>query len=237
MQCVAPPELSDGQLLAYLDGEVGSNVAAHLTLCPSCRGRAGQLARLLGRMTLSLYRFDCPEPAELGEYHLGLVPTARAVELAEHLVHCPHCRTETAQLQDFLVDTARDLEPSIVERVRILVARLLTGGSTAGPTLTPALAGFRGGYDAPLVFEAGDIQITLTAEPSEKAPDRHTLFGLVIGLESPEAQVQLWQAGRLADETTIDAAGNFVLDEMATGRYELVILGPGVEIHLQDVQV
>jgi anti-sigma factor RsiW len=236
MQCISPPELNDGQLLAYLDDAADAAVARHLTDCAACRQRARQLARLLGRMTASLYRLDCPASAELGEYQVGVLAQPQMAAIATHLAECPHCRAEVAQLQGYLADLAHPVEPSIVERAKVLVARLLSGGGVSGPALTPALAGLRGG-DAPLVYEAGDAQLTLTVEAPEQAPERRTLFGLLIGAELPGARVQLWQATRLAGETTIDAAGNFVLANLDASGYELVISNRELEIHVQDVNL
>jgi anti-sigma factor RsiW len=236
MQCVSPPELNDSQLLAYLDSAADAAVARHLTDCPACRQRARQLARLLGRITVSLYRLDCPASVELGEYQLGLLGRPQATAIAAHLAECPHCRAEVAQLRSYLADIAQTEEPNIVERAKVLIARLVSGASTPGPALTPALAGLRGG-DAPLVYEAGDIQITLTVEASEQAPARQTLFGLLIGAELAGARVQLRQGAQLIGETTIDAAGNFVLTNVDTSSYELVISGPELEIRIQDVNL
>jgi anti-sigma factor RsiW len=236
MQCMSPPELNDGQLLAYLDDAADAAVARHLADCPACRQRAGQLARLLGRMTSALYRLDCPTSAELGEYQLGLLPQPQRAALAAHLAECPHCRAEVAQLRWYLADLTRAEAPNIVERAKVLVARLVSGASTPGPALMPALPGLRGG-DAPLVYEAGDVQITLTVEASEQAPERRTLFGLLIGAELAGARVRLRQATRLAAETAIDAAGNFVLTNLETSSYELVISDRELEIHVQDVNL
>jgi anti-sigma factor RsiW len=236
MRCISSPELNDGQLLAYLDDTADAAVARHLADCPACRERVRQLARLLGRITVSLYRLDCPASAELGEYQLGLLPRPQRAALAAHLAECPHCRAEVAQLQGYLADLARAEEPGIVKRARVLVARLIGGTSTPGPALTPALAGLRGG-DAPLIYEAGDVQITLTVEASEQAPERRTLFGLLIGAELTGARAQLWQGAQLTDETTIDAAGNFVLANLDASGYELVISSRELEIHIQDVKL
>ena len=167
MECVAPPQLDDSQLLAYIDGEAAPPVATHLARCPACRERAQGLGRLIGRMTVALYRLDCPTSTALGEYQLGLLADDAAI--SAHLTECVHCRAEVAQLQGFLAATEREFEPGIVKRAQVLVARLLGGGRRSGPALTLGLAGVRGG-DAPLIYEAGDLQITLTVEQAEPVP-------------------------------------------------------------------
>src|SRR5687767_10210544 len=82
MECVDPPELNESQLLAYIDGDAGPAVAMHLARCPACRARAVQLGRLIGRMTVMLYRLDCPPAIDLGEYQLGLVPETQVGAIA-----------------------------------------------------------------------------------------------------------------------------------------------------------
>ena len=235
MQCLSPPELNDSQLLAYLDGVADAAVETHLASCRSCRQRAQQLARLLGRMTVWLYRLECPASTDLGEYQLGLLPQPQLAGITAHLAECLHCRAEVAQLQGYLADTARDEEPGIVERARVLLARLLSSSPPA-PALAPALAGIRGGGDTLLVYEAGDVQVTLTIEVSQQQPEQRTLFGLVIGAEQA-AQVQLWLGTQLVSEATIDTGGNFVIAGLAAASYQLIISGPGLEVYIQDMQV
>src|SRR5690606_12728269 len=136
MSCVLPPELEDRDLLAYLDGQTTRRVLAHLEQCAHCRERANRLAQLQTQLTAHLYRADCPQPAELGEYHLNLLPAGRAAEVAAHLAGCPRCRQEVAQLQAYLGSLAPDLEPGLLdiarERVRVLVAQLVSGWAPGG---------------------------------------------------------------------------------------------------------
>lgn len=235
MECVAPPQLNDSQILAYIDGDAAVSVTAHLVDCPACRERARQLGRLMGRMTVMLYRLDCPTSLELGEYQLGLLPEVNRSATAAHLTECPHCRAEIMQLQGFLADTAPELQPGLVTRVRVLVATLLSGRSMPGPALTPGLAGVRGG-DAPLVYEAGDLQITLSVE-WDQATNRHSLFGLILGAELPDGRVRLWRDQHLAGETRVDEFGNFVIMDLEAAIYDLVITGSELEVHLPDVGI
>jgi anti-sigma factor RsiW len=101
MACVSPPEPADRDLLAYIDGEPDDRVAVHLEQCPHCRERAQHLARLQDILTAHLYRFNCPPPATLGEYHLGVLPGDRAAAVTQHLAECPRCGSEIAQLKDY----------------------------------------------------------------------------------------------------------------------------------------
>jgi anti-sigma factor RsiW len=238
MECVHPPELHDRQLLAYLDGEATAPVVAHLSQCPACRERARELAHLQARLTSHLYRLECPTPHELGEYQMGILTQAQAAAVAEHLIECPHCIAEVAQLNRYLADLSDELEPSIVERVRVLVARLIGGGTRAGtPALAPAMAGIRGEDAEPLVYQAGDVQITIMIEPDTEQPDRQMLLGLLVAAGTEAWQAQIWQAAQLIANAPVDPAGNFILADLAPGVYELTLHGPDLEIHIPAMSV
>lgn len=250
MSCVSPPELTDTELMSYVDGEAEADVAAHLARCPHCRERAHRLARFQGRLTAQLYRLTCPSPAELGEYHLGLLPESQAAAIDQHLAECPHCAREVAQLRDYLTGLAPDLELNPLERVReqirTLVAQLVRSSSGLGGTgmLSPAYAGVRGAAEslaaAPQeqvsVYEADDIQITVEVQNDTEQPDRKVLLGLVLGMGARGAEAHLWQADRPVSRTPVDDLGNFCFASIASGSYELILTGPGVEVHIQDLE-
>ena len=245
MACVSPPELNDRELLTYIDGEADQQVVAHLERCSHCREKAHRLARLQDRLTTRLYRFTCPSPVELGEYHIGLLPRDQAAAVARHLAECPRCTREVAQLKDYLAELAPALEPSplerIKERARVLVARLVNGGLEAGllgqPALAPAYAGLRGEEKEPTLYQADDIQVAIEIQEDAEQPDRKVLLGLVIGTGPSGVEAHLWQADQHVAVVSVDELGNFVIPDLAPGSYELILSGSEIEIHMQDLQV
>jgi hypothetical protein len=233
-------------LLAYLDGEPDDQVAAHLERCSHCLERAQALARLQGDLVARLYRFECPAPAELGEYHLDLLPRDRAMAVTRHLAKCPRCATEVAQLKDYLAERESDLSLRRLEwtgeQLRLLVARLVNGGAGNGPAgqtaLVPAFSAVRGEEREPLFYQAEEIQVVLEVHPDADHPERWSILGLVIGVDDPLAlQVYVWQAGQHAATIPVEDTGNFFILNLAAGRYELILDGPGVEIHIQELDV
>jgi hypothetical protein len=245
MACVSPPELNDRELLTYIDGEADQQVVAHLERCSHCRQKAHRLARLQDRLTARLYRFTCPSPVELGEYHVGVLPRDQAAGVARHLAECPHCTREVTQLKDYLAELAPALGPSplerIKERARVLVARLVNGGWEAGllgqPALAPAYAGVRGEEREPYLYQADDIQVAIEIQEDAEQPDRRVLLGLVIGTEPSGVEAHLWQADQRVAVVPVDELGNFVIPDLAPGSYELILSGPEIEIHIQDLRV
>ncbi|HEY4688946.1 MAG TPA: hypothetical protein VIK33_06520 [Anaerolineae bacterium] len=240
MTCVSPPELDDIQLMAYLDGEVDHSVVSHLAHCPYCRDKADRLAHLQHRLATRLYRIECPSPMELGEYHLGLLDSTRTATVARHLDECPHCTHEIAELKTYLNHLAPTLELSLPDRIKVLIARLVSGAQGAAServTLTPAFAGIRGEQAGPAVYQTDGVQVAIEIQSDVEQPDRQVMLGLVTGLETRPLTAHLWQAERLVTTAPVDEAGNFVIPHLTPGRYELILSGPDVEIHIQALEV
>ncbi|MDY6877282.1 MAG: hypothetical protein SWK90_13910 [Chloroflexota bacterium] len=245
MACTVPPELNDRDLLTYIDGEADDQVVAHLEQCLSCREKVCRLARLQDRLTTQLYRITCPPPMELGEYHVGMLPHDKAAAVAHHLAECPHCAREVAQLKEYLAELAPALElgplERIKERARVLVARLVNGGLEAGllaqPALAPVYAGVRGEREEPYLYQADDVQIAVEVQDDTERPGHKVILGLVLGTEPDGLEAHLWQANQRVIVVSVDDLGNFVIPNLAPGSYELILCGPEVEIHIQELQV
>jgi hypothetical protein len=189
-----------------------------------------------------MYRITCPDPLELGEYHLGVLSQDRSAAVAEHLAECPHCRHEIAQLTDYLAE----LEPSprhdpvnqAMDTIRVIVARLVSGGALGQPALSPAFASVRGGEQGPLIYEAGEVQTMIEIQEDANRPDHRTILGLAIGLDVPqETTAHLWATEQCLATVPVDELGNFVLPNVVRGHYELMLSGPKTEIHIQDLAI
>jgi hypothetical protein len=193
------------------------------------------MANIEKQLAAQLYRVTCPTTEELGEYHLHLVSGSRAITIKRHLDNCPHCRAELAQLQTYLADLARDVGHSVSDRVKIWIARLIPPGMSSGG-LQPALA-LRGQDDGPLMYEAGDAQLTLEIQDDPQKAGARTILGLLIGVEPVETAAHLWQEAENVAQVPVNEFGNFVFAGLAPGAYELIVSGPDFEIHLQELAV
>ena len=118
--------IRDAHLLAYLDGELDPETAAQIEASPELQARVQSLARFEARLKRGLFRLDCPDGLQLTEYAAGRLPIGQHETINRHLHSCPHCSAELITIRDFLNETKEDLEPSLVTRIRVLVARLLT---------------------------------------------------------------------------------------------------------------
>jgi hypothetical protein len=241
MKCVSPPELNDRELLVYIDGEADRRVVAHLERCSYCRQKARRLARLQEGLANELYRFTCPSTLELGEYHLGILPSDQAAAVAHHLTECPHCAREVAQLKSYLGELASDLEFGPLERIKVLVARLVHEGREFGrsglPALAPACAGLRGEEKGPRLYQADDVQVVIEVQDDAEQQGRKVLLGLLTEIDSHDFEAHLWRAERLVATAAVDELGNFVISGLAPGIYELILCSLEVEIHIQTLEI
>ncbi len=245
MICANNPQLDDVELLLTLDGEASPEVAMHVSQCPQCSQRAAELAGAQRLATARLFRAACPSALELGEYHLGMLPAVRTTAVQQHVAACPHCTEELAQLTAFMDSPDPYLHTApwtaLRQQVNVLVARL-AGGMQAGglfgpPALAPTLAGLRGDAGGPLTYEAGDAQIILEIQRDGQQAGRHALVGLVMGLDGQAIQATLWCEEQRIVSVPVDDLGNFTMDDLAPGRYELILAGDQDEVHIQDLHV
>lgn len=249
MVCVSPPQPDDTRIWSYLDGEADLDIRAHIEQCPHCRQRALQLAALQERLLVGLYRAVCPTPDELGEYHLGVLPTDQASAVTRHLAECSHCAREIAQLQAFLADLSPAQEPAsapgpleqVRDRVRTLIAQLSNTGSAFGtigvPGLRPAMAGIRGQEQMAYCYQAGGIEVVINHQPDYEQPGCRAVLGLVIGLESTGVVATLWQRDQQIATSQVDDLDTFYLPGVAPGIYELLFTGPEIEVLIEDFKI
>lgn len=229
-------EMDDAQLFAYLDGEADAETAARIEASGAYRQRAKELAKMQNRLKAKLYRHDCPDPLQLGEYHLGLLSRRRAREINSHLAKCLHCSAELAGMKTFLAEEPAGAQPGLGERARVLVARLLSGPAEGLAGQAPAF-GLRGESQGILLYEAGEVQVALEIQPDASRPDEMTLLGLITGMEAGQAQVRLVRGGEEAGLAQVDELNNFIFEGLARGEYELIITSPTLELHILSLRV
>lgn len=245
MICQNTPQLDDVELLMALDDEADLEVAMHVSNCPQCQQRSAELASLQQVAAARLFRATCPSSLELGEYHLGMLPPTRSASVQQHVAACPHCAQELTQLDSFLNIADPHLHPApwevIKRHVKVVVARLASGPQRNNlfgqPAFAPALAGLRGEQSGPLTYEAGDVQIILDIQDDEQQAGRKAIIGLILGWDTEEVVVRLWSDERLVSTVTVDMFGNFAIDGLMPGAYEMFVTNEPVEIHIQELKV
>ena len=143
LACISDTPLTDEDLIACLAGEAGEEVTGHLNACPACAERAREFAAMQTALKSVLYRIDCPDSRQIGEYYLDLLPPEQREAIRAHLAQCPHCARELADLAKFLGDSPLPVEESSPARPNLQIlweafdARRVMGRFFAGRTPPP----------------------------------------------------------------------------------------------------
>src|SRR6266536_5903792 len=106
MECSSPPPLTDDQLSAALDQAAAPDVIDHLASCASCAARLEAAQQAEQSMRSALYRWDCPTPQTIADYHLGRPSAEEQRAIVRHLETCARCSEELAELVLFMRDEA-----------------------------------------------------------------------------------------------------------------------------------
>jgi hypothetical protein len=235
-------QFNDADLLAYLDGEVDPEVASQIERSPAARERAEELARLQSRLTARLYRMECPKSETLGEYHLGLLPQSESIDVAKHLLECPHCTRELDQLRDYLSERAFPLKPDPFKGIKVLIARWVRekGGShsTGELAFAPAFAMLRGSSQGPVSLEADGILIILDIQPA--ATERVTILGQVAADEQDlwtGSTIEVRQEGVQICTAVVDDLGAFSCGELSPGQAELLLISKSGTVVLANIEI
>ena len=188
------------------------------------------------KMISVMYRAFCPESTELGEYQLGLISGERGESIRKHLAECPHCTKELEQLQNYLSSLSGDIELTLGERVKIWIARQVTG--LAPDQLTPAPAyALRGNAEGQVTYQAGEAQLTFEIQHDPDTPGKKSLLGLILGIDPADMEAALWQTGEMVAKSSVDELGNFMLPQLDPGKYDIILSKMDVEIHIQDFEI
>lgn len=246
-----PPDLADGDLLAYIEGAADDvtrqRIDRLLAQSPELRTELTGMARLHEALASRLGSGRASSRQELGEYALGLLPPDRAAELAQQLSGDPQLRRELAELQAFLaspeLSPAPESKPGVLvslgRQVNVIVAQLVQGFANLGagmPALAPASV--RGEAGASAAYEAGAGRLVIIVQPDISRPQLRSVLGLLIDIERPESLAALlYEGDRLAAEAACDELGNFTLAGLSPQTYDLVLRGATLEVIVPDLVV
>lgn len=234
--CIAPNEIQEGDLLAYLDGAAPPGVAAHLARCAFCAAEAAGLAALDATLLAAHVRVACPAPDELLRYQAGLLSRAARRRLKQHLTTCAACQADLARLALPLLARA---PVSVVERLRQAGATIMA--ALQPPALQPALA--VRGEEAPLrQFSAAPYQVQLRVIAPALAGESWRVEGqlsLSSGDLLPPAarQADLALADVLSSSDRIDDFGFFAFDNVLPGAYFLHLTLPDANLLIESFEV
>jgi hypothetical protein len=230
MECIAPDEITEEELLAYGDGEADEIAVEHIARCPYCAERALALATDQLALRILFHRVECPDAHTLGEFHLGLLTADEG------------CTTEVKDLDSFLQEVPIALVvPPVQGQVKRLVARLAPSPPDQA-TQQPALA-FRGAAAAPPdVYQAENIRMVVGLEADGLHAGRKMLLGFTTREGKPiegltGARVQLIRRGQTVAMEQVDTLGNFMFSDLSSGEYELVLFTDREQVVIETILI
>jgi hypothetical protein len=238
--CQGPGTVPSELLVAYVDGEAPLAVVEHVRACPACAAEAASLAQVQDALRARLGQLACPPPQVLGEYALALhAPEARSA-VARHVLECPGCAGELADLRVFLAEVPAPIAEGALAGVAGTIRRLVAAILPPSPAMAPlALRG--AGEGAARTYRAADLTISLG--PGARLPGgQASLIGLIVGggeetTIAPGGTAQLLSPAVATRQAPIDELGNFVFDDVPPGRYQLELHFPNLVVVLEDVEV
>ena len=208
MECSSPPPLTDDQLSAALDQAAAPDVIGHLASCASCAVRLDAARQAEQSLRSAMYRWDCPTPQTLADYHIGRPSAEEQRAIMRHLETCARCSEELAELVLFMRDEAPPAAPAELSPARRTVSRGWSLARLLPRAPAPAL---RGGASAPLMFEADD-GVTIFLEIQPAGDGQAELRGQLVADDQDDwvgALVELRQSGELRATAAIDDLGTF----------------------------
>jgi len=251
--CIWPVALDDLALIAAIDGEAGSDVMAHLRDCPYCSERAHVFEDMQGLLRKQLFRMFCPSSEELAAYQQGLLKGGQQAFITEHLKECPHCTREFNLLEQLSNETlpARSPPPtngkSAYAHTRNLSGKLRQIAAKLLPAPTNSLAGAYGALRGPsqasqYAYHAENLQLTLGVQRVVSRTDRRVLHGALeiddeLCAELTGATAHLSHNETLIRTAELDELGNFVLDDLPPGTYQLALHLPDREVIVEALSL
>jgi hypothetical protein len=249
--------LSNEDLLsvAHNEGTLPEEEKEHLEQCPICQQRLAMYTRTNALLRSKLYRSVCPSAVQLNYYCLGTVPEAERISIASHLLDCPLCADEVAEIRR--VQANFDPFPtgtfSLGAAVRRLVATLVV--QQAQPVTRDILPST--GW--PRQYRAESIDLSLHL--SRTSNNETMLLGIITSTDPTEAvdafeeaAVDLYRTpgplivestGDQEDEETatpllsteVDNVGNILLEPVPAGDYVIIIRLPDKDVVIKGLTI
>jgi hypothetical protein len=106
-ECKIPPELTEDQISALIDGETDPHSQQHILQCPYCADRLAQAQRIEKGLHMALFRKDCPTSFELAQHHMDMLdsPEDRS-RIDSHLQTCRYCQHDLQDWERFIDESS-----------------------------------------------------------------------------------------------------------------------------------
>ncbi len=231
LSCVAPDEIAEGDLLAYLNHLASPIVVAHMARCAACTAEVADLKQIYALLAGAIPRLDCPSAEMLLAYKNNALSGAESRKIKKHLKVCDACGEELELLEVPWTENSTWLSRVQEKGKQLLQALLMPAGQPA-----PALRGKKGDVQ---VYQAGNYQLVLNLTPPVVDEKLWSLEGRLMRTaldeSSVQGHVQILKMDEVIKEDDIDALGFFALDGVISGTYTLAVELPETWIWIEKL--
>ncbi len=229
-KCIAPKELREGDLVAFVDGTADEAVADHVARCPYCASQVEAYRRMNQFFDATLSRRSCPAPEHLALYQMNLLAAKDKLLTAQHVRSCKHCQQELETL------AGEGESRSVLERVRQAID-VVEAALTPLPQRVP---GLRGTASTLQRYESAEVTIHLSVQPGHTRGER-TLLGRILYKEGSSRSTNGWEVWLVTSDegwvTAVHPDGTFTFENVAPGTYTLALEKEEKVIVARDVNV
>lgn len=242
------PSDADLLSLSYEEGALTEQEQEHFAHCSICQDRLATYTRMHTQLLTKLHRRLCPSGVRLNYYCLDIVPEEERVSIASHLLDCPACAGEVAEIRRTLknFDPFPAAAPSLRGAIRRIFATLVV--QQALPVTRSASsqqAGWPRQYQAErldlslhLSRQAGGeimlLGILTSSDPTETAD---TFEGVTVELYAAPGPIQEGNQASPLLTSQVDDIGNLLLEPVPAGEYTLILRLPEREIVIEGLTI
>ncbi len=241
--------------VAYNEGTLPAEERAHLEQCSICQQRLAIYMRTNALLRAKLYRRLCPSAVDLNYYCLGMVPEERRISIASHLLDCPLCADEVAEIRTLQAafDPFPPAMPSLGAGMRRIFANLVVSQAQLVTRSNLPGTGWPRQYRAEAIdlslhlSRAGKREMVLlgiisSTDPGEQLGAFEKVTAELYALPGP---LLVAHEGDQSNERTVtpllstqvDKLGNIVFRPVPMGEYVMIIHLPDRDIVIEGLTV
>lgn len=232
--------------LVYDEGMLSAQEQAHFDTCPICQQRLDTYADMTHALTSRLHRRLCPSAVRLNYYCLNMVPAEEHTRIASHLLDCPRCADEVAEIRRFQAafEPFPEAISSLSETIRRIFATLVV--QRAQPVTRASVPS----EEWPRQYQAEALSLSLHL--SRQADGGLMLLGILTSSDPAQTvdafdgvTVDLYSGATFAETVKqepvltarVDDIGNLLLTPIPAGSYTLILRLPGQEVVIENLAI
>jgi hypothetical protein len=243
VKCIAPNEIEDIDLLAYMDGEATPAVAAHIAACRFCQHEVEGFLQTDFLLRQAAHRSACPESDVLWQYANHELEQAQMRSLNPHIEGCAYCQQDLRQLATAIFVSPGPVPQPKSSSVSYLSRIQATGKQILRAIIQPPLqpAALRGETEEQTIYRVGAYQIILSKEATITTANIWQIEGQIINEAESHAALRgtavLLHDDAIVARTEVDEVGYFQFAHVNSGQYNIYIDVANVLFSLSDLTV